>query len=81
MLLADALIHCPRRASPEIRLDVQVDYIAFTNAWIEKLRDTTSEDPILRTVSAYSTRLAAPMKTCTTDGKNILGLKRLTFYG
>ena len=30
MQLADALSHCPVRASQEIKLDMQVDYIAFT---------------------------------------------------
>ena len=50
ILMAKALAHYPVRASPEIKLDVWVDYIAFNKAWIEKHRDTTSEDPILGTV-------------------------------
>ena len=48
--LADALSHCPARASQEIKLDMRVDYIAFTKPWIEKLKDSTQRDPILVTV-------------------------------
>ena len=50
MLLADALSRCPSRASGEIKLDMRVDYIAFSKTWITKLKDTTREDPILGTV-------------------------------
>ena len=50
MLLADALSRCPSRSSPEIKLDIRVDYIAFSKAWIEKLKEATSEDPITSTV-------------------------------
>ena len=50
MQLADALSHCPARASQEIKLDMGVDYIAFTKPWIEKLKDSTQQDPILATV-------------------------------
>ena len=50
MLLADALSRCPARYSQEIKLDLCVDYIAFTSAWIETLRETTCEDPVLSTV-------------------------------
>ena len=45
--LADALSHSPARASQEIKLDMRVDYIAFTKPWIEKLKDSTQRDPIL----------------------------------
>ena len=38
MQLTDALSYCLARASPEIKLDVRVIYIAFTKPWIEKLR-------------------------------------------
>ena len=41
MQLADALSRCWARASQEIKLDMQVDYIAFTKPWIEKLKDST----------------------------------------
>ena len=37
-------------ASQEIKLDMRVDYIAFTKPWIEKLKDSTQRDPILATV-------------------------------
>ena len=47
MQLANALSHCPARASQEIKLDMLVDYIAFTKPWIEKLKDSTQRDPIL----------------------------------
>ena len=50
MQLADALSRCPVRASQEIKLDMQVDYIAFTKPWIEKLKDSTQQDPILAMV-------------------------------
>ena len=50
MQLADALSRCLARASQEIKLDMQVDYIAFTKPWIEKLKDSTQRDPILATV-------------------------------
>ena len=50
MQLADTLSHCPARASQEIKLDMRVDYIAFTKPWIEKLKDSTQRDPILGTV-------------------------------
>ena len=50
MQLADALSCCPARASQEIKLDMQVDYIAFTKPWIKKLKDSTQRDPILATV-------------------------------
>ena len=50
MQLADALSHCPARASQEIKLDMRVDYTAFTKPWIEKLKDSTQRDPILVTV-------------------------------
>ena len=36
--------------SQEIKLDMWVDYIAFTKPWIEKLKDSTQRDPILATV-------------------------------
>ena len=49
MLLADTLSRCPARYSQEIKLDLRVDYIAFTSAWIETLRETTCEDPVLST--------------------------------
>ena len=50
MLLADTLSRCPARYSQEIKLDLHVDYIAFTLAWIETLRETTCKDPVLSTV-------------------------------
>ena len=50
MQLADAVSHCLARASQEIKLDMRVDYIAFTKPWIEKLKDSTQRDPILAMV-------------------------------
>ena len=50
MQLADALSRFPARASPEIKLDMRVDYIAFTKPWIEKLKDSIQRDPIIGTV-------------------------------
>ena len=54
MQLADTLSHCPARASPEIKLDMRVDYIAFTKPWIEKLKDSIQRDPILGTVYQFT---------------------------
>ena len=50
MLLPDALSICPARYSQKIKLDLCMDYIAFTLAWIETLRETTCEDSVLSTV-------------------------------
>ena len=50
MQLANSLSGCPARASQEIKLDIRVDYIAFTKPWIEKLKDSMQRDPILGTV-------------------------------
>ena len=50
MQLVDALSCCLVRASQEIKLDMQVDYIAFTKPWIEKLKDSMQRDLILVTV-------------------------------
>ena len=50
MQLADTLSRCPARASLEIKFNMRVDYIPFTKPWIEKLKDSTQRDPILRTV-------------------------------
>ena len=50
MQLADTLSCCPARASLEIKLDMRVDYIAFTKPWIEKLKDSIQRDHILGTV-------------------------------
>ena len=50
MQLANALSHCPVRASQEIKLDMRVDYIAFMKPWIEKLKDSLQRDPILAMV-------------------------------
>ena len=52
--LADTLSHCPARASLEIKLDMRIDYIAFTKPWIEKLKDSTQRDPILGTVYQFT---------------------------
>ena len=40
MQLVDALSHCLARTSPEIKLNVCVDYVAFSRPWIEKLKET-----------------------------------------
>ena len=50
ILLTDALSRCPSQASGEIKLDMRVDYIAFSKTWIAKLKDTMREDPIFGTV-------------------------------
>ena len=50
MQLADALSRCPARASPKIKLNMCVDYIAFSRSWIETIKEQLLEDPILATV-------------------------------
>ena len=50
MQLVDALSHCLARASPEIKLNIRVDYVAFSRSWIETIKEQLSEDPILATV-------------------------------
>ena len=50
MLLTNALSRCPSLASGKIKLDMRVNYIAFSKAWIAKLNETMREDPILGTV-------------------------------
>ena len=75
--LADALSRCLVRASQEIKLDMRVDYIAFTKPWIEKLKDSTQRDPILATVYQLTQQgLAASKITHTMFSEEILGLQR-----
>ena len=50
MQLVDALSRCPARASPEIKLNMRVDYVAFSRPWIETIKEQLQEDPILATV-------------------------------
>ena len=77
MLLADALNRCPSQASGEIKLDMRVDYIAFSKAWIAKLKETTREDPILGTVYQL-TQQGWPhqREAYSQNGQGILGLQR-----
>ena len=77
MLLADALSRCPSRASGEIKLDMRVDYIAFSKTWIAKLKDTTREDPILGTgLPAHSAGVATSKEAYSQNGQGVLGLQR-----
>ena len=76
MQLVDALSHCPARALLEIKLDMRVDYIAFTKPWIEKLKDSIERPYSRSSVSTHTARLAASMKTCATSSTEILGLQR-----
>ena len=78
MQMANALSCCPARASQEIKLEMWVDYIAFTKPWIEKLKDSTQRPHSRNSVSAHLARLAASTKTCTTFSTEILGLQRWT---
>ena len=50
MQLVDALSRCPVRASPEIKLNMCVDYVAFSRLWIETIKEQLQEDPILATM-------------------------------
>ena len=52
-----------REPHKEIKLDMRVDYIAFTKPWIEKLKDSTQRDPHHSDgVSTDTTGLAASKK-------------------
>ena len=50
MQLVDALSRCPARASPEIKLNMHVDYVAFSRPWIETIKEQLQEDRLLATV-------------------------------
>ena len=76
----NAARRCPSRASGEIKLDMRVNYIAFSKAWIAKLKETMREDPILGTVPAYSAGVAASKEAYSQDGQGILGLQRPALY-
>ena len=77
MLMADALSRCPARYSQEIKLNLCVDYIAFTLAWIETLRETTYEDPVLSTVyQLVQHMMAKGEKESAKHGKILLGFQR-----
>ena len=81
MLLTDALSRCPSQASGEIKLDMRVDYIAFSKAWIAKLKETTREDPILGTgLPAHSAGVATPKEAYSQNGQGVLGLQRPALY-
>ena len=77
MLLKDAMSRCPSHSSEEIKLDMRVDYVAFSKAWIAKLKDATWEDPILSTgVPAHPAGVATPKEAHFPDGQGVLGLQR-----
>ena len=81
MLLPDALSRCPSPASGVIKLDMKVNYIAFSKAWIAKLKETMREDPnLLHSVPADSAGVATPKEAYSTDGQGILGLQRPALY-
>ena len=50
MQLVDALSRCPARVSLEIKLNMSVDYVAFSRPWIKTIKEMLQEDPILATV-------------------------------
>ena len=50
MQLVDALSRYPARASPEVKLNLRVDYVAFSRLWIETIKGQLQEDPILAMV-------------------------------
>ena len=47
MQLVDTLSRCPAQTSPEIKLNMCVDYVAFSRLLIEKIKETLQDDPIL----------------------------------
>ena len=69
MQLVNALSCYPARASPEIKLDMRVDYIVFMKPWIEKLKDSTHPR---NSVSTHLAGLAASVKTHTAFSEEIL---------
>ena len=80
MLLADALSRCPSRASGEIKLDMRVDYIAFSKTWIAKPKETMREDPILGSLPAHSAGVATPKEAYSQNGQGVMGLQRPALY-
>ena len=81
MLLTDSLSRCPSRASGEIKLDMTVNYIAFSKAFSKaKLKETMREDPILGTVPAHPAGVATPKEAYSQNGQGILGLQRPAPY-
>ena len=76
MLLTDALSRCPSRASGEIKLDMRVDYIAFSKTWIAKLKDTTRTPHSWHGLPAHSTGVATQKEAYSQNGQGILGLQR-----
>ena len=78
MQLTDALSRCPARASQEIKLDMRVDYIAFTKPWIENLKESTQRDPILATMYQITQQGWLHQRRRTTFSEEILGLQRRT---
>ena len=50
MLLADVLGRYPSRSSEETKLDMRVNYIAFSKAWIAMFKKATLKEPIYSTV-------------------------------
>ena len=73
MQLVDALSRCPAQASPEIKLNMHVDYIAFSRPWIKKLkRDTTGRPHSDNCVPVDVARLASPKMACSPYSKKVL---------
>ena len=54
---------------------MRVNYIAFSKAWIAKLKETTREDPILGMVYQLTQQgLGTPKEAYSQNGQGILGL-------
>ena len=82
MLLTDALSRCDSQASGEIKLDMRVNYIAFSKTWIAKLKDTMREDPIFATVYQLTQQGWSHQRrhTRVMNDQGVLGLQRPALY-
>ena len=69
MLLADALSRCPSRASGEIKLDMRVDYIAFSKTWIAKLRIHQGRPHSWHGLPAHSAGVATSKEAYSGNGR------------
>ena len=70
--LVDALSRCPARASPEIKLNMRVDYVAFSRSWIETIKEQMLEEPhTCHSVPVNPAGMAASKKAHTPYSKEV----------
>ena len=81
MLLTDALSRCPTRASGEIKLDMRVDYIAFSKTWIAQTQGCHQGRPhSWHSLPAHSAGVATSKEAYSQNGQGVLRLQRPALY-